>query len=115
MLLFGAGNNFIKHENERLQGKLNAYHFLVLESLEVLELSLGGLVTLWVCLVEELAASRLGLVVDVGGRREPALGQLGHKVQLGRHEGSNLHRLLLALVVDTRVHSAVKVDVFLSL
>ena len=88
----------------------------MLESLEVLELSLGGLVTLWVGLVEELAAGRLGLVVDVGGGREPALGQLGHKVQLGRHEGSNLHRLLLALVVDdARVHSAVKVDVFLSL
>jgi len=54
----------------------------VLEGLEVLELSLGGLVSLGIRLVEELAGDSLGLVVDVGGDAVAAPRQLGHIVEV---------------------------------
>lgn len=68
------------------------------ERLQVLELSLGGLVTVGVGLVEDLGRAKPTAVVDVGRHREPALGQLAQEVDLAGVLGPQLKRLLLNLV-----------------
>jgi hypothetical protein len=49
-------------------------------------------------LVEDLGRTELAAVVDVGGHREPALGQLAEEVDLAGVLRPQLERLLLNLV-----------------
>ena len=88
------------------------------QSLEVFELPLGCLLSLLVCLVKDLAGGHFGGLADVGRDGEPALGQLADKVDVGRREGADLQRLLLALVVGldlAAILQQVQVDVLLGL
>merc|ERR1712045_600295 len=74
----------------RLVGVHQADHLLVAESLQVLELSHGSLITLRGIFVEGLDRVDLAVLVDVGSNGKAALGNLRHEVEASKTLGLDL-------------------------